>query len=588
MVRKTNEIVFNTAIITYPSDYDGMLPLTNIISHYETQLNIKNTKVVIAQEDPDKDIQRIHYHLYYDSEKRKSVTTKYFDIPLAEPVYVFIKRDTTREYKLKDTLDSELGIDNTVDMHAKLANYIDNLNNEEKENEDKQIIKWDLLSVAHPNIQLKKEYGDKYCMLRYVVKQKLLTHSNFDIQEELRYLETNKEDLKNKAYDLTTMYLLKELNLDCVDELIELCKKYAKKLKNKRRRIDNRNKRKERECDKFAVTEWEFTQKIRELLINNEGITKNEVMQIIKENEDYWHVYTSKYVNYSKLICDLFKNQPTAKPKRNYEHKFYLPKKLYDYCLWLDKWVENWMTGKTELLEHRPLGLVLIGNSRTCKTSLMSLFGDFSYFKNVWNLDNWEGLPPYTIMDDMDAGDEGKGLSFCWYKPFFGAQDCMTVTDKYRPKEDIVNGKPLIWINNFDITETFKSEVAQDYIRKNMIYVNIGNVPLSEPHPDWIEGHNDYYEFDPKTTWYYKNIVNKPKTNNKNKKDKGKAPIREPLQEIDLNSESVSSVSSSDPIEELEPLSERKRRIDKENEYEIEKGRPTSRIRRESEVVESS
>ena len=122
MVRKTNEIVFNTAIITYPSDYDGMLPLTNIISHYETQLNIKNTKVVIAQEDPDKDIQRIHYHLYYDSEKRKSVTTKYFDIPLAEPVYVFIKKDTTREYRIKDTLDSELGIDNTVDMHAKLAN----------------------------------------------------------------------------------------------------------------------------------------------------------------------------------------------------------------------------------------------------------------------------------------------------------------------------------------------------------------------------------------------------------------------------------------------------------------------------------
>ena len=64
MPKSEARLQFNTAIITYPSDYDGMLPLTNIISHYETQLNIKNTKVVIAQEDPDKDIQRIHYHLY--------------------------------------------------------------------------------------------------------------------------------------------------------------------------------------------------------------------------------------------------------------------------------------------------------------------------------------------------------------------------------------------------------------------------------------------------------------------------------------------------------------------------------------------
>ena len=81
--------------------------------------------------------------------------------------------------------------------------------------------------------------------------------------------------------------------------------------------------------------------------------------------------------------------------------------------------------------------------------------GDFSYFKNVWNVDNWEGLPPFTVMDDMDAQDEGKGLSFSWFKPWFGAQDSMTVTDKYRPKTDILNGKPLIWLNNFDIKETF-------------------------------------------------------------------------------------------------------------------------------------
>lgn len=127
--------------------------------------------------------------------------------------------------------------------------------------------------------------------------------------------------------------------------------------------------------------------------------------------------------------------------------------------MWLDDWVRRWTLG--EKLEHRPKGLVLIGDSRTGKTSLMSLFGEFSYIKNVWNMDNWEGATAYTIMDDMDAGDEGKGLSFCWYKPFFGAQDAVTITDKFKPKQDIYNGKPLIWINNYDITETFNQKLLK-------------------------------------------------------------------------------------------------------------------------------
>ena len=567
-----NQLVFNTAIITYPSDYDGLLPLALIVKQFEKLIgNNKTTKVVIAREDPDEQIQRIHYHTYFDSLKRKSITQKYFDIPLPEPVYVFIKQDTTREYKLKSLLDSELGIDTDDEMHAKMDQYIMDMsiNNNTNTNTNNKIIKWDLLTVAHPNIQLKKEYGDKYLMLKYVLKQKLVARANFDVEKELEYLQENRDELVAKAEELTTAEMLKELQLNSIDELIELCKKYVKKLKNKKRKLNkNSNNKKNSNKNNNEPSEWDFTQKIRELLIGNIGITKNEVLEIIKNNEDYWHIYTSKYVNYSKLINDLFKNKPNSKPKLDFNRKFYLPKKLYEYCLWLNKWVENWMTGKTELLEHRPLGLVLIGASRTGKTSLMSLFGPFSYFKNVWNIDNWEGLPPYTIMDDMDAGDEGKGLSFCWYKPFFGAQDCMTVTDKYRPKEDIVNGKPLIWINNYDITDTFKSEVAQDYIRKNMIYVNIGNKPLFESSPDWIEGRNDYVEFDPKSTWYYQNVISKKK------EEKEKENIN--------NNDNTNNKDEDDDPEDLEPLTERKRKLDQITDFEIEKGRLVTRTRREN------
>ena len=561
MVKK-DYLQFNTAIITYPSDYDGLLPLALIVKQFEKLIgNNKTTKVVIAREDPDDQIQRIHYHTYFDSLKQKAVTTKYFDIPLPEPVYVFIHKDTTREYKLKSLLDSELGIDANDEMHAKMDQYINELNIHQYNTNI--IDKWDLLTVAHPNIQLKKEYGDKYLMLKYVIKQKLVARANFDVEKELKYLEEHREELIEKAEELTTQEMLKELQLNSIDELIELCKKYVKKLKNKKRKLNKSSSRNNKRNQNNEPSEWDFTQKIRELLIGNIGITKNEVLEIIKENEDYWHIYTSKYVNYSKLINDLFKNKPNSKPKLDYNRKFYLPKKLYEYCLWLNKWVENWMTGKTELLEHRPLGLVLIGASRTGKTSLMSLFGPFSYFKNVWNIDNWEGLPPYTIMDDMDAGDEGKGLSFCWYKPFFGAQDCMTVTDKYRPKEDIVNGKPLIWINNYDITDTFKSEVAQDYIRKNMIYVNIGQKPLFEPTPDWIEGHNDYVEFDPKSTWYYQNVISKKEQQQPPKEKSVMERVEELREEAD----------------DLEPLSERKRKLDQKTDFEIEKGRLVTRIR---------
>ena len=88
--------------------------------------------------------------------------------------------------------------------------------------------------------------------------------------------------------------------------------------------------------------------------------------------------------------------------------KFWVPNKLYDYLMWLDDWFKKWTTGRQEC-ERRPKGLILIGASRTGKSSLMALLGDYVYFKNIWSSDNWEYLPAYTIMDDMDAADEGKG-----------------------------------------------------------------------------------------------------------------------------------------------------------------------------------
>ena len=497
----SNQLKFTTAIITYPSDYDGQLSIGIILEYLEDNHKLNKCKAVIAREDPDGEIQRIHFHMYIDYKKQKQIRdTKYYDVPLRSPVVCFIKKDKTRFYQLYSELESSLGIENILsDMAPKLDEYAKQFGD---------VDKWEYLTHAHANIQLKQQWGDKYFMLKYVMKQNIVARSNFDVNTELKYLEDNCQLFIKRVQDLTNQTLFKELGINSVNELVELCKRYVNKLRNK--------KIKElRECRKFVQTqqkglnenEYRLCSEIRRLMYENKGITKREVREFIMKDEELTFVYWSKYINYSKLLNDTFKSKPSSKPQRNYEFKFYIPNKLYEYIMWLDQWVMNWTTGNKDKCEHRPKGLVLIGKSRSGKTSLMSLIGDFSYFKNIWNSDNWEYLPPYTIMDDMDALDEGKGLSFSWYKPWFGAQDAITITDKFKPKEDITNGKPLIWLNNFKLTETFKSDSALDYIKRNMVYVDLGERDLfTEPKGmDVFE----YKEFDPKTTWYYKNIINK-------------------------------------------------------------------------------
>lgn len=502
---------FNTAIITYPSDYDGLLDIGLITQKFEeiTYYN-PGTKVVIAKETADEEIQRDHHHIYYDTTIRKRVSTKYFDIKLPEPVVVFINPDDkkTRTYQLLSDLQSKLGSDNKNDMVPLLDQYVADENNFVKGTT------YEILNVAHPNIQLKKNYGDKYLMLRYVVKQRLVTRANFNVEEELKWLEDERERLLIKTKELIESGLLQQLNVETVEELIVLLRKY--KLKCLRKAEQNKRKKRGRKS-KSSLGEndedvYEFRMWLRKKILERK-LTKKEVLDDITKDEKWWPIYCGNYINYSKLITDMFRGKPPAKPAPDYDLTFWVPCALYDYLMWLDKWVEKWETGQP--LEKRPKGLVLIGDSRTGKTSLMSCFGNFSYFKNIWNLDCWEGRTAFTIMDDMDAGDEGKGLSFCWYKPFFGAQEAITVTDKFKPKEDIYNGKPLIWINNYKIEETFQSKTAQDYIKKNMYIIHLERPLFEKPIPGTFQM-LQYKQFDPKQTWYYKNKIIGQKQNNAN------------------------------------------------------------------------
>lgn len=564
----SKQLYFNTAIITYPSDYNGLLTAQVILDFYKSKCLTDSTKLVIAQEDPDEEIQRTHFHLYWDDKKAKNIrSTSYFDIPLEYPIIVFIHPDKTREYSILSELESQLGWDNGEEMVAKLDEYC-------KEN---GFIDHQILKVAHPNIQLRKDYiGSKYEMLRYVVKQKLLFRTGeVNVDEELEWLLECKEELEERLADLIEQVLILQENVLTIDELIilidELKQKRERALRNHK---TNNNKKKRGRKPKQTWNEetLRFLEKLRNLVLEKRA-TKTEILSIIYKDKEYWNVFASNYLNYNKLINDLFKNRAPSKPKRDYSRKFWLPVKLYNKIVWLDDWVRRWSTG--EKMEQRPKGLVIIGPSRTGKTSLISLLGDFSYFKNIWSVDNWESLAAFTVMDDMDAGDEGKGLSFCWYKPFFGAQDAITVTDKFKPKQDIVNGKPLVWINNYDYKETFQSKTAQDYIEKNMDIIYIHQPLFEKPTPfEWIEGHSDYIEWDPKSTWYYQNVFSKKDNNNEQ-----------------VNYEFVDETAKViEEFDENEPLNQRKKRIEIEQENGIAltttevttAGRPIKRIRTEN------
>lgn len=576
MGKYSKYLQFNTAIITYPSDYNGLLTAQVILDFFKSKCLTQTTKLVIAQEDPDEEIQRTHFHLYWDDKQKKAVTTSYFDIPLEYPIIVFIHPDKTREYSILSELESQLGWDNGEEMVAKLDEYC-------KEN---GFIDHQILKAAHPNIQLRKDYiGSKYEMLRYVVKQKLLFRTGeVNVDEELEWLLECKEELEERLAELIEQVLILQENILTIDELILL----IDELKQKRERAlrnhsTNNNKKKRGRKPKQTWNEetLRFLEKLRNLVLEKRA-TKSEILSIIYKDKEYWNVFASNYLNYNKLINDLFKNRAPSKPKRDYSRKFWLPRKLYNKIVWLDDWVRRWSSG--EKMEQRPKGLIIIGPSRTGKTSLISLLGDFSYFKNIWSVDNWESLAAFTVMDDMDAGDEGKGLSFCWYKPFFGAQDAITVTDKFKPKQDIVNGKPLVWINNYDYKETFQSKTAQDYIEKNMDIVYIDRPLFEKPTPfEWIEGHSDYIEWDPKSTWYYQNVFSQ--------KNSEKEEVVNEKEQEQMNYEFVDETAKViDEFDENEPLNQRKQRIEIENEsgvsltttMETTAGRPIKRIRTEN------
>ena len=463
----------NCLHLTYTSDYCNQLTIDMIIDHLKykwvNRKKISNWKGISCLCKNDEEINHNHIHNFLEwvgSTKRSCISNeRYFDIELKKPVIVFIKEDENRDYQTKEEfiqkLHEELGR-SKEEIEEHVEDYLDDFCDPESGYE-----KWEILTHAHPNISPKHSWGSKYDMLYYIWN-------------------------KNDVIDHKISY-----NLDSVEAKLETLKKEKEKEENK----------KIRKGSKINELEWEFTTWLRDKVIKD-NLTQSEIMDEIHKSK-YHKVFYSKYNNYRNLIQDFFKCQPAKKPTP-YWGKYYLPKKLYDYCMYLDKFVEAWHTGKE--IETRPKPLFLSGKAKSCKTSLMVCFGDFCYWCNTWNYNNYEAKTSFNLMDDYDGNVDFKGNGtnnwFAYLKPWFGGQEVINISGKWKNGKIVSNGRPLVFISNYSFEKRFPEIEDRKYIIDcDCTIVDLGEHRLCDPEKDWIEGHNDYIEFDTRDTWWYKNKV---------------------------------------------------------------------------------
>lgn len=122
-------------------------------------------------------------------------------------------------------------------------------------------------------------------------------------------------------------------------------------------------------------------------------------------------------------------------------------------------------------------GMWLVGPSRYGKTSLARSIANHWYMQSAWsvdNLDDSEGV--YGVLDDL-AWRGGLDRS---YKALLGAQEDITLTDKYRAKKTFKYGHLVIVCTNElpDFTDEEKS-----WLRVNIDFYRVVVPLFNNPHP---------------------------------------------------------------------------------------------------------
>jgi len=104
-----------------------------------------------------------------------------------------------------------------------------------------------------------------------------------------------------------------------------------------------------------------------------------------------------------------------------------------------------------------------------------------------------------------------------------------------------------------------------------IVYIHQPLFERPEPY-EWIEGHSDFIEWDPKSTWYYQNVVvleGKSKQQNMNKDRENLVWVDETEKVFELFEEKKNNEKEGDDR-------------DNDDSLEVETGRPIKRNRRKN------
>lgn len=135
----------------------------------------------------------------------------------------------------------------------------------------------------------------------------------------------------------------------------------------------------------------------------------------------------------------------------------------------LDNWYANELCGG----QQRPKSLILVGPSRTGKTSWARSLGEHVYIMSQLipaALKNRPRTCKYIVFDDIEQGTLDKSQLASSWKVFLGAQEFLTVNEKYKPVETINWGIPSIWCLN-----SLLDFPDKDFVAANCITIFLNN-----------------------------------------------------------------------------------------------------------------